>query len=114
MLRKLLICVLALSASALPAPAAADDEDHDRARKALEAGEILPLAKILDRLRAVYPGDALEVELERDDNRWLYEVKLLRSDGKLLKLKVDARDGEVIGAKDRARSDEHSQGRKTR
>jgi uncharacterized membrane protein YkoI len=41
------------------------------------------------------------VELERDDGRWLYEIKLLRTGGALVKLKIDARDGRIIGAKTR-------------
>jgi uncharacterized membrane protein YkoI len=40
--------------------------DHDRARQALEAGEVLPLRTILERVEREYPGQVLEVELERD------------------------------------------------
>lgn len=79
----------------------ADEGDHDRARRALEAGEIMPLARILDRVERDYPGRVMEVELERDDGRWLYEIKLLQDGGRLLKLKADARDGRVLGVKGR-------------
>jgi len=41
----------------------------------------------------------LELELERKDGRWLYEIKLLRPGGSLLKLEVDARTGEVLRQK---------------
>jgi hypothetical protein len=47
------------------APAVASD-DHDRARQALEAGEVLPLRTILERVEREYPGQVVDVELERD------------------------------------------------
>jgi len=78
---------------------AGESYDHDRARRALESGEILPLRAILDRVDRDYPGQIMEVELERDDARWLYEIKLLRTDGALVKLKIDARDGALLGIK---------------
>ncbi|PKO88030.1 MAG: hypothetical protein CVU16_14710 [Betaproteobacteria bacterium HGW-Betaproteobacteria-10] len=84
---------------------ASDEHDHDRARQALEAGEVLPLRTILERIEREYPGQVIDVELERKDRRgdvrWVYEIKLLRRGGNLVKLKVDARDGTVIGTKSR-------------
>lgn len=77
------------------------DHDHDRARQALEAGEVLPLKAIIERVEGNYPGAIVEVELEREDGRWQYEIKLLRRGGSLLKIKVDARDGSVLGVKGR-------------
>lgn len=80
---------------------AGDGHDHDRARQALEAGEILPLRAILERLERDNPGRIMEVELERKDGRWIYEIKVLRTGGSLVKLKVDARDGTLLGSKRR-------------
>ncbi len=87
---------------ALPAGAHGDD-DHERARAALRAGEVLPLATLLERLQRSHPGRVLEVELERDDGRWVYEVKLLRADGQLLKLALDARNGDVLSQRSKGR-----------
>ena len=89
---------------ALPSHA---DSDHDRARQALEAGEILPLRTVLERLARDVPGQVMEVELERSGERWIYEIKLLRPGGALVKLKVDARDATVIPARQRATSSDH-------
>ena len=84
------------------APAEASDRaDHDRARAALQAGEILPLAPVLQRVAAEHPGQVLEVELERDDGVWLYEIKLLQAGGGLLKLEVDAASARVLKARSR-------------
>ncbi len=78
-------------------------DDHDRARQALEAGEVLSLRTILERVEREYPGQVIDVELSREHEnsheRWIYKVKLLRSGGSLVKLKVDARDGTIIGRK---------------
>ena len=55
----------------------------------------------LERLERDHPGQVLEVELERDDGRWVYEVKLLQAGGRLVKLEVDAGSGEVIRRRER-------------
>lgn len=94
--------LLALALAAGPAPAD-DARDHDRARQALEAGEILPLRTILERVERDHPGQVLEIELERDDGRWIYEIKLLRAGGAVNKLKVDAADGRVLEQRSRER-----------
>ena len=78
---------------------AGDGHDHDRARRALESGEILPLRTILERVERDYPGQIMEVELEREDARWIYEIKLLRTGGALVKIEIDARDGALLGIK---------------
>ena len=84
------------------APAEASDRaDHDRARAALQAGEILPLATVLQRVAAEHPGQVLEVELEREGARWVYEIKLLQAGGGLLKLEVDAASARVLKARSR-------------
>ena len=70
--------------------------DHDRARQALEAGEILPLEKIIDEVNRNYSGHVMEVILEHEDDRWVYEIKQLRSGGLLVKIHVDASNGTVI------------------
>lgn len=106
---------LALALLALAGFGAADerhDGDHDRARQALEAGEVLPLRAIIGRVERDYPGQIVEVELEREDGRWEYEIKVLRAGGVLVKLKFDARDGRVLGVK--GRKDGDGEGRQRR
>lgn len=79
----------------------ADGNDHDLARRASEAGEILPLRDILAIIERDFPGQIIEIELERDDGLWLYEIKLIRSGGMLAKIKLNARDGSLLKIKDR-------------
>jgi uncharacterized membrane protein YkoI len=91
-----IILGILLAAAALSAVPVRADSDHDRARAAVAAGEVLPLPVILERVGRDYPGSVLEVELERDKERWVYELKLLRTDGGVLKLEVDAGDATVL------------------
>jgi uncharacterized membrane protein YkoI len=83
------------------APARADS-DQDRARAAVQAGQVMPLKDLLTRLERDQPGQVLEVELESDDGRWIYEVRLLQAGGRLVKLKLDARSGELLKRRERS------------
>jgi uncharacterized membrane protein YkoI len=82
-----------------PSAWGSDSRDHERARAAVEAGQVLPLPTLLERLRRTHPGQVLELELERDDGRWIYEIKLLQANGQLLKLDVDAATARVLQIK---------------
>ena len=94
------ILALLLAAAVLAAPATLlADRDHDAARRALEDGKVLPLRRILDAAESQFGGSALEVELDDDDGRWIYEVKLLAPGGRIVKLKLDAATAEVLSAK---------------
>ncbi len=77
----------------------ADGRDHDRAERALQSGQIMSLQSVLQKLQTLYPGKVLEVELEDDDGRWIYEIKLLQTGGQLRKIKLDARTAEVLQSK---------------
>ena len=93
---------------ALPIPVHAEDlGDHDRARRAFEAGEILPLKTVLEKVRLDTPGEVMEVEMERKNARWVYEVKVLRPGGVLVKLVLDASDGTIIGRGGRDARQDH-------
>ena len=94
----------ALLFGALGLPAWASDRDHERARQAVQAGQVLPLRTVLERLEREQPGQVLEVELEQDDGVWIYEVKLLRAGGQLVKLKLDARTAALLESKARPSS----------
>ena len=102
-LLRLLGAIVALVAALLPGAPALAGGDHDRARAAVQAGEVLPLKTVLERVARSHPGEVLEVELEREDGRWVYEIKLLQAGGQLVKLEVDAATAEVLRSKRRTR-----------
>ena len=83
------------------AAAAGADDDHARARAAREAGEIVSLQAILDRVHAEFTGSPVEIELDDDDGRFIYKVKLLTPAGAIVKLEYDARDGRLLRVKGR-------------
>jgi uncharacterized membrane protein YkoI len=87
----------------LASPPVLADSEQDRARAAVQAGKVLPLQTLLERLEREHPGQVLEVELEQDDGRWIYEIKLLQPGGRLVKLKLDAASGALLQRKERAR-----------
>lgn len=93
--RLLLVAVLALAA----VPAAADG-DHDRARRAVERGEALPLREVLARLGDGLPGRVVEIEFDREDGRWVYELKVIDAAGRLLEVYVDARTARILDRDD--------------
>jgi uncharacterized membrane protein YkoI len=78
--------------------------DHDRARQALQQGEVRPIAEILRRVEAEVPGEVIEVELERENvlgkRRWVYEIKLIAPDGRLLGVLVDAPTAEILAVEE--------------
>jgi uncharacterized membrane protein YkoI len=74
-----------------------ENRSHDRARRATEAGEILPLAEIYERARQAVPGRILEAELEGARGHWIYELKILDPEGRLYEVHLDAASGRVMG-----------------
>lgn len=104
-------CNLCLSP---PLATASDDgpPDHEQARLAVERGEVLPLKQLMERLERQRPGgQILEVELERGHrgrgNGWVYEIKQMEAGGQIVKIRLDARTGEVL----EARSGRHRHGK---
>lgn len=96
------LALLMGSVSGAPALAGGNG-DHERALEAVRAGQVLPLRVVLERLERERPGQVMEVELERGDGGWVYEVKLLREGGELVRLKLDARTAAVLESKSKAR-----------
>lgn len=74
--------------------------DHDDARDAYRRGETLPLARILPLAERAVPGEVLEVELEREHGRLVYEIEILARNGAVRKVTVDARTGAVLSVED--------------
>lgn len=97
MKRPYFTCVLLAvgSALALTGMVMADD-DHEQARRLREAGDILPLETILQRAQARHPGRVLEVELESEHGRHVYEIEILDAQGVVQELYVDAHSGELL------------------
>lgn len=70
--------------------------DFEIAEEAVRRGEILPLARILERVAAIQPGRVIEVELELEEGKRVYEVELISPDGRLMEVDLDAKTGEIL------------------
>lgn len=94
---------IALAAAFVAAPLVvpAGARDHDEARRAVEAGEIRPLAQILDLVRGKLPGEIVEVEIERENGLWVYEFKVVNGKGRLSEVEVDGHTGEIKRIKEK-------------
>ncbi|AYC33134.1 peptidase [Pseudomonas cavernae] len=75
----------------------ARDLDQDEALKLREEGVIQPFDTLLKRALEHYPGARLlEIELEEEDDIYVYEVELLTADGLVRELELDARNGRIL------------------
>ena len=101
--RRLVWLGLVAFALGAAAPLRADESDHDRARQALEQGKVLPLRTVLDKVEREYGGQAIKIEFEQEDGRFVYEIRLLQTDGRVVKLEVDAVNGKVLSVKRKER-----------
>lgn len=72
------------------------DESAVTARRLSESGEILPLEKILRVAKSHKNGKVLETELERRNNRYIYEVEILDENSQVWEIKLDAKTGKLI------------------
>jgi len=82
-------------------PAGARDRDHDAVRRAVERGDIRPLAEILAAVRGQLPGEVVGVEIEQKNGRWLYEFRVVDRSGRLFEVYVDARTAKIERIKEK-------------
>lgn len=89
--------LLVLLLSMGPTLVRADDVGHEEARRAVERGELRPLADILAVVKKSFPGKVVEVELEREDSgRYIYEIEVLSRDGRVIELEYDGKTGRQL------------------
>ena len=75
----------------------ADDLSQDEALRLRELGRIMPLEHLLSIVQARHPASRLlEVELEEDDDIYIYEVELITRDGTVRELEIDASTGQLL------------------
>ncbi len=77
-------------------PVAQADFNHDEARALRMSGQILPLTDILQRIKRLYPGDILGVQLDSSDDGYRYTIELLAPDDRIWELLLDAETGKIL------------------
>jgi uncharacterized membrane protein YkoI len=89
------VVFLALGASA----ASADCLSMREARALVQAGEIMPMTGVLRGARDVGKGEMIDGRLCRGKNGLQYVVTFLGPDGRVRRVMLDARTGDVVGVK---------------
>jgi uncharacterized membrane protein YkoI len=65
-------------------------------RELVRQGEIMPLETILARFPAEEYGKLLDLEVESEHGIVVYEFEFLGTDGRLVEVEVDARNGDIL------------------
>ena len=63
------------------------------------ADEQMPLAQVLQRIEARFPGRALDAKFRKRDEQPVYRVKWLGADGKVRVITADARSGKIVAVR---------------
>jgi uncharacterized membrane protein YkoI len=77
-----------------------DDIGHEAARQLVESGRIRPLDGIVSEVAGRVPGKLIETKLEYDDDVIVYELKILRPDGRVQEVEVNAATGLILKIED--------------
>lgn len=109
MLRLKLTGLLGMALMLLAAVASGDSDapswhEHDsvyeQARDAVRRGDALPLYQVRTYLQRVAPGKIVATKYEFEFERWVYEFKIVDPQGRLRKVHLDARTGELVKVSD--------------
>lgn len=87
----------------MSAGASGHHKDHELARQALINGDVLSLQQVLDKVSKTQQGTPIKIDFDHAGGDYFYKIKLLRKDGGMAKLKVDATNGEILKIKERSR-----------
>jgi len=95
------VATMLLAAAPLAHARDHDDRRRDEMRRAVEAGEIRSLADIIAGVRGQLPGEIAGVEIERENDHWIYEFRVIDGSGRLFEVYIDARKGTIERIKEK-------------
>lgn len=72
------------------------ERSFELARQAVSRGEALPLQEVLRHLQRVAPGQVVATDYEYEFDRWVYEFRIVDGQGRIRKVHLDARSGELV------------------
>lgn len=72
------------------------EESATVARQLLKEGKIMPLQEILTKAAMIKPGQVIETDLQKENERYVYELEILDKDGQVWELELDAQTGEFV------------------
>ncbi len=83
-----------------PSPGAGVGAVASGSRVLVQGQQVMELARALEIADTHVHGEVLKVELERDDDRFVYEIKVLADNGRVREIKLDAYTGGLIKIED--------------
>ena len=87
---------LLISSMVFSIEAFGDHLDHDSVKRLCDEGRILSMSEVMRRAARIQPGQLLEAELDREDGRYVYEIRILDPAGRVHELELDAASGALI------------------
>lgn len=72
------------------------DDSRDRIQKAVALGKMKSLATLQKILRRRVSGDIVSVELLRVNRRPVYEFRVLKPNGRVVEVNIDAETGSIL------------------
>ncbi len=76
-----------------------DDERNDLSDQVLrwvKEGKVIPFKTLKERYKDRLEGRLLDLEVEREHGRIIYELELMRADSVVYEIKIDAQNGEWL------------------
>ncbi|MES9959768.1 MAG: PepSY domain-containing protein [Sedimenticola sp.] len=97
-MRIAILSIILISVAVLSGAVLGDDDyyDHMQIRQLVEEGKLIPLEEILQKVGSGERVNILEVEIEREDGRYIYEIEMLGKDGRVWEMEIDAVTGETV------------------
>jgi len=93
-----LLSLVLVAGTISPALLTADDDvDAGTVRQWVEEGRILSLQELLDRHKHRIKGELLDLEVEREHGRIVYELEVMDGEGRVHEIYLDAASGEWLG-----------------
>lgn len=75
--------------------------EQDWARDAVRSGSLRPLTDILKLLEREFLGQVVEIELDREGGRLVYEIELMTLKGHIVQLTYEATSGALLSVRGR-------------
>ena len=97
----LVVTALGLTTPSLARKGGGDNDiGHEAARRLVEAGRILSLEAIVSKVAEHVPGKLIATKLESDQGQMIYELKILRPEGRVQEVEIDATTGKILKIED--------------
>lgn len=93
---KTVFLFLAMVACTFNLARADSDYDPERLQQLINSKQLIPLEQLLDTHQELLSGRVVDVELEREHKRWIYEIKVLKENGKRREFYFDGATGALL------------------